>query len=271
MALFRYLAHSMLVFTLATGCSQSLFDDGSGGNGNGDGGTVPSEPDARIDSPDGGMLPVEPDGGMLPVEPDGGAGGPDAAVRPTCPQPCAGDALGDYNSEQGGDNGRWRYVEVQPEQPDSPYVDMTSAILPGPTVGWIGTGVVQPTVAFCNISRDDGACIELEATLALTSPGNAPDAHHPGLMWIAPADGFYYLSGEWRVSSIAPAVPTNVKITRNGHSEILYDQSPTFTTDAYEFGVEVNILEGDRIVLTAAATTELSVTVGVDWFVTGPY
>ena len=261
--LFRHRVHAVLVLALLAGCSQSLFDaspGGGNGNGDSDGGTMPSEPDARIDSPDGGMMPVVPDAATFM---------PDAAPRDECPPPCAGDAFGDFYSVQGGVDGRWRYVEVQPEQPDSPYVDMTTTILPGPALGWIGTGEIGPTIALCGKNTTEPPCVGLGSKLALTSPGNVADAHHPGLMWIAPDSGHFSLTGDWSVS-IESAVPTNMKLTRNSHSEVLYEESPTLTTTPYGFNVEIDVVEGDRIVLTATATTEQSVSVGVDFFVTGP-
>jgi hypothetical protein len=265
MVTFRPLVHAVLVPALLAGCSQSLFDaNPGGGNGNRDGGPTPNEPDAGAD---------ELDGGMTPVVPDAGSGGvPDATVRDECPVPCAADAFRDFRNVQGEPDHLWGYIEVQPEQPDSPYVDMSYAILPGPLVGWQGTstGAQEPTIALCNTPNPDSACAELAKVLALTSPGNAANAHHPGLVWIARDDGRYAISGAWQVSSLAPEASTIMKLTRNSHSEVLHEVTPILTTAPYEFNFEIDVVVGDRIVLTATATTEASVSVGVNLFVTGP-
>jgi hypothetical protein len=273
MALFRLLlrhrAQAVLVSALLAGCSQSLFDGSPGGNGNGHGDAAPGEPDARVPLPDGSVMP--PMDGGDPIELDGGGGQPDAAPpRAVCPEPCAGDAFGDFKNVQGGLNGEWHYVEVQPEKPDSPYVDMVTTILPGPALGWIGSGAVEPSIGFCNSPTDGGPCQEMAKVLALASPGNAADAHYPGLMWIVPEDGRYALSGTWRVSSAAPAAPTTMKFTRNSHSEVLHEDGPMLTTAPYEFNYEIDVVKDDRVVLTATATTSEGVTVGVDLFITGP-
>jgi hypothetical protein len=261
-ALFRHWTHTVLVLALLAGCSQSLFDANPGnGNGDGDGGPVPGEPDAGTDRPDGGMMPAVPD-----------AGGdvPDATVREECPLPCVADAFNDFRTGQGRPEDRWGYVEVQPEQPDSPYVDLTYALLPGPIVGWLGTGIEEPSIGLCNVPDAGTVCDGLAKVLALTSPGNLADAHHPGLVWIAKSGGRYAVSGEWQVSPLAPAAPTIMKLTRNSHSEVLHEVTPTLTTTPEEFNFEIDVMAGDRIVLTATATTEQAVTVGVNVFVTGP-
>jgi hypothetical protein len=221
---------------------------------------------AGIENTTVGMDAMPPADAALP-----GDGGPDdASPRDVCPAPCAGDAYGDFSNEQGGTSGQWRYVEVQPEQPDSPYVDMTFTIFPGPTVGWIGTGLVEPSMALCNAPRSEPPCLEMEKVLALTTPGDTADAHHPALLWIAPADGRYLVTCEGRVSSVAPAAPTTIQLTRNSHSEVLYEEAPTLTITPYEFNVEVDAVTGDPIVLSVTATTSEAVTVGVNFFVTGP-
>ncbi|HWN71660.1 MAG TPA: hypothetical protein VNM90_28680 [Haliangium sp.] len=277
MALFRYLAHVVVIPALLTGCSQSLFDDGAGGGGGSpdgggddrpDGAPEPGDPDAGED-PDGGMV-IVPDGGGGS---DGGGVRPDASLPPrdVCPAPCAGDAFDDFNNEQGGKTGRWRYAEVQPEQPDSPYVNMTDAILPGVVLGWIGTGAEEPTIAFCVAEETGLPCVELKDTITLTTPGNEQGAHHPSLMWTVPADGVYYLSGDWRVSSLAPAVQTTMRFTVNSHSNIIDTENVTLTTAPSQFSIEVVVAAGDTIVLSAIATTAESVSVGVNLFITGPY
>jgi hypothetical protein len=267
MVLLRYLAHAVLVPALLAGCNQSLFDDGPGGGGDRrDGSPEPVDPDASEGTPDAGGPMTRLDGGA--GEPDGGDKGPDAAVRDVCPPPCAGDAYGDFNTVQGG---RWRYVEVQPEQPDAPYVNMTDTVLPGVVLGWIGTGALEPTIAFCVAVESGPPCLEVDDTLALTTPSNAPDTHHPALMWSAPENGTYLLTGNWRVSSAAPSVQTTMLFTRNSHANVIASETRILTAIPYEFSYEIEAAAGDAIVLSAIATTDQSVAVGVNLFVTGPY
>src|SRR5690349_2775016 len=101
---FRHLAHAVLASALAAGCSQSLFDAGTGGsdNGNRDSGSEPV-PDAREGTPDATPAGT-PDAGM--VTPDDGGASPDASQG--CPTPCVEVAFDDFNGTQNGRNGRWR-------------------------------------------------------------------------------------------------------------------------------------------------------------------
>ena len=85
--------------------------------------TLPADANLPAD----GRMTNRPNGGGG-GEPDGGSVSPDASGG--CPTPCPyNDAFGDFDGTQNGRNGRWRYVEVQPET-DS-YVDMSSFTFPG--------------------------------------------------------------------------------------------------------------------------------------------
>ena len=271
---FRYLAHAVLASALAAGCSQSLFDAGTGGSGDGshDAGSEPVPdaregtpdategiPDAPAGTPDAGMATPN-DGGATP---DGGGVSPDASQ---CPAPCFynDDAFEDFDGSPDGKNGRWGYVEVQPDG----YEAMATANIGG-LPGFRGTGTPAPTLTYC-ISADETEppCDELFGFLALTT--TAPDAHHPALRWTAPESGFYNVYAIYRAASDAPGVETIVMLTRNSQSDVLDSQRLVITEVANELTVPVNVDKGDVIVLSAIATTETPVSVGVNFSVTGP-
>jgi hypothetical protein len=103
-----------------------------------------------------------------------------------------------------------------------------------------------------------------------SSPGPAADLHQPGLMWIAPADGRYRLTSHRRISSAVPEAETTMTVTRNSHSDLIQSETLVLTATPYDFQVGIDAVEGDAIVLSATATTELGISVGVNFFVTGP-
>jgi hypothetical protein len=198
--------------------------------------------------------------------PDGGGDSPDALGD--CMMPCLDDnAFNDFGGSQGGANGRWRYVEVQPE-PDS-YVAMSLATFPGAVTGFMGTGSPAPSLAYCTSPATSPPCFELLGALALTT--TAPGSHHPALLWTAPEAGYYVVVAYYRVSSDAPAVATTMMLTHNSQSNVLESDTLTITTETSQMYAEVSVLAGDTIVLSAIATTEQSVSVGANFYITGPY
>ena len=159
-----------------------------------------------------------PDGGGGD-ELDGGGDSPDAAVD--CPTECINDdAFEDFDAFQGGANGRWRYVEVQPET-DS-YVDMTFSAFPGAVAGWTGTGTPAPSLAFCFTNETMPPCLDLQGLLAMTT--TAPGAHHPAVMWTAPYSGRYAVDVGFRTALDAPEVPATLMLAHNDQSNILHSE-----------------------------------------------
>lgn len=271
MMLFRYLAGAALVSALLAGCSQSLFGDVDGdgdGNGRADGGPGPGQPDAAPGTPDGGPPVTGPEDGGNGR--DTGVVPPDAEPRDLCPSPCVGDAFDDFSNMQGGMNGLWRYVEVRSEPASAPYFDMSGTLLPGPALGWLGTGDQEPTIALCAASPDELPCFELKGRVALTSKSNALDAHEPALMWSAPAAGTYELSGDWVVSSMAPETAVELRIVKNVFEETLVADTATRPLAPLRFSSSIDLMQGDRLVLIFQTLTEDNVTAGVNFFITGP-
>ena len=261
MLLPRYLAHAALIPALLAGCNQSLFDSGGGGDGPGDGGSRTDVPDARSGAPDAGTLPPDatPD---APGAPDGGR--PDARLQESCPPPCAGDAFAEFGDQQGGPDG-WRYIEVQS---DGSFVDMTPASFPD-AAGWQGTGPSAPTIARCNATSVAPPCLQLDRLVALTS--NAQATSRPALIWTPSEYGTFIVSGSLQVPSLASGTEITMKLTRNGEAEQLYLERVTLATAPHAFEFEVDVTQGDDIVLSASPTTEASVSVGVNLFFSGPY
>lgn len=256
--LFRYLAHAMLVFALATGCSQSLFVDGSGKDPDGPPGPMP--PDGSPGTANDGSMPPMPDG-SLGTLPDGGdPEKPDAAAPRNCPAPCVGDAYADFDGQQGGINGRWRYVEFESE---GLYADMAY----DSSSGWRGSGSEPPTIVTCNVGATEPPCAELGGTLALTS--NGPDGPHPALRWTAETGNTYLITGSWRGASTAPGIETLVRITH--HSGALQtpvgSQQFPLSDETHTFEHDLSVAAGDDIVLSVQPVEPGSVTVGVELFI----
>jgi hypothetical protein len=213
--------------------------------------------------PADGSTMTSPDGGG--GEPDGGGDRPDAAVD--CPEPCVvdDDAFADFDGNQTGANGRWLYAELQPET--NSYVPMAPVSVNG-VPGFQGTGTPRPSLTYC-ATTDTPPCFELPGLLALAT--TAPDAHHPALRWIAPELGLYSVSAFYKVSSVAPMVETTVMLTLNDQSTVLDSRTEVLTIGGNQLYAEPELAVGDAIVLSAIATTDTSVSVGVNVTITGPY
>jgi hypothetical protein len=260
MALFRCLVFAVLVSATVTGCSQSLFSDGSGDDPGGrDGGPPPMPPDARAGEPDGGE-DNRPDAGD-PRDPDGG---PSSDAGPRCPAPCLNDAYAEFTNTQGGLNGRWRYIEFQPEQaPGQKYVLMTID-----TGVWVGTGDSAPSIVKCGEFNPDPRCFELSGALALTSGAPEFGVHFPGLMWTAPDAKAYTLAGTLQVASTAPETVLLMTITLNGTSDQIYSDTWTLTATPQPFQIETPMLGPDDYVVLTIQSLQEAVSVGMSLWIT---
>lgn len=269
-ALLRHPAHAALMAALIAGCSQSLFDDVTGGGNNGGADGSVTRPDARPGNPDGGPEPV-PDGGR-PGEPDGGNDGPDASVPTSCPPPCVGDAFEEFSDTQGGTNERWRYIEVQPEAlPGAQYVDMDPYTFAGAVPGWRGVGTPPPSIARCVEVQQAPPCLEFQGLVALTT-SSGPDAHRPALLWTPSEYGAYIVSGSWRGSTQGEGVAAALTFALNSEDDVLRIEETTLTTTPKPFDFMVlNVVLGDDLVVSASTDSGESVSIGVDLFISGPY
>jgi hypothetical protein len=115
----------------------------------------------------------------------------------------------------------------------------------------------------------DAGALDLPQMIALRTTSNAPGAHHPGLMWIAPEDGAYVVSGYVRFASPAPAVDTTMTLTRNDLMDVFGAWTLALTTMPQDFFIEVQATAGDVVV--ASASSDESVSVGIHLFFSGPY
>lgn len=242
MALHRCIG--FVVLLSAAGCSQSLFSDGAGHDPGGrDSGPLSMPPDARAGEPDGGEDTL-PDAGD-PRAPDAGSS-PDAA--PSCPLPCLFDVFADFALQQGGANGRWRYVELRPElPPGEEYVEMA----PDP-VGWVGTGDPAPSISLCDEAGPQPICNELSGTIALRTPIDAPGNRFPALMWTAPAAGEYRVDGTLQVAPEVSPTQFALSISRGGGSAPIFSSLLSVTNDGLPLTVVTPLLApGDTIVIDA--------------------
>jgi hypothetical protein len=262
--LLRRLTHVVMVSALAAGCSQSLFDDGTSGGG--DGPDAGPRPDAREGfRPDAN--PTDPDAGMITPD-DGGVPPDDGGVIPDASDGCTGacindDAFANFDGLQGGNNARWRYVEFRPET-DS-YDDMAPGDVNG-FLGFVGTGTPAPSLAYC-ATMDEPPCTAVLQTGSLVMTTTAPGAHHPALMWIVPYDGTYSVTVSYRTALGAPDIPATVMLVHNDQSNIL--ASAALDELATLYG-EPSTVAGDVIVLSLITESETSVFVGVNMVITGP-
>lgn len=245
MALIRCLVGATLVCALAAGCNQSLFDadPGGGGDPGGDG-----DPDG---SPAGG---------------DGGAGIPDAS--PGNPDAGGDSAVGDFAMDQ---DGPWRYVEIQP----GPYIDDTPMHMPmtygawDQLQGWVGVdgdGAPRTTIAHCPSNPEHPQCQGLGQRLVLAS---ASRSHLPAVLWTAPRAGVYRVRGDLRIPDGADeGVAGSLVIARNDHFDGHYYYPYNGSTAAQSFDVEIEVLQGDTILLTAIPRAVELVPLGVSLTIT---
>jgi hypothetical protein len=146
---------------------------------------------------------------------------------------------------------------------------MSPASFPDGIAGWQGTGPSAPTIAGCNAPTDAPPCAELDGLVALTS--TAQGAPQPALIWTPPQYGNYIVSGSLRVPALASGTEVAMKLTRNGEAEQLYLERVTLAATPHAFDFVIEVLDGDDIVLSTSPTADVSVTVGVDLFFSGPY
>lgn len=257
MALIRCFFPVVLMPALAAGCSQSLFDANPGGGGN--------PPDARdgIDDPDGSTGVV-----------------PDAMIHATCPEPCVGDAVADFATDQSV--GDWSYRELlpvpdfvpPPGEPDYPPQRELEIMTYGPlgTSGlsaWTGTGDPAPAIASCTSDVTDERCEGVVQRLLLLPTTEAREAHHPALNWLSRETGIYRVSVDWRMSGKAtPGAPGAMLLARNQEWDSLHYQPYASSTDVATFELEVDALQGDLISLVALAKDSSSAPQGVNVFIT---
>jgi hypothetical protein len=252
MIVIRYLAGVTLVSALVAGCNQSLFDDNPGGGGNGG-------------DPDGGN-PVRIDAG---VDPDGRSmDGPDAGPI----EEIFDDAIAFFSLEQGGQNGRWRYYELQFSQSvtqSSTYAPMTLGQREGMFDGWIGTGTPSPAIMPCFIEPSLTMylpCVDLSASLLFETTGFMPGDRQPALAWRVPVTGRYRFTFNLGLSDPDVDLPPRAYFMRNSEFDAL---SSAVSPNPGIFELVVDALADDSILLAMRPEDVANVPVGVSLSVSG--
>jgi hypothetical protein len=241
MSMIRYLASAALLAALP-GCNQSLFD--ANGERGRDGSVA--GPDARVTVPDARM----------------GDGEPDAAMLPGCPEPCTADAYRDFTTVQ---NAPWRYAEIQPDPHGTRYIDMTLSA-ESPSTSWIGSGSEPPAITSCGTGAQPAPCGDLTNMLVLSTTSSLPEAHHPALIWTAPATASYRLLGSWQTPMEATGTPQFLRLARNSQFDLVEQQLHSDSTPL-PFDLVVDAVAGDAIVLSGLAVTARSGRLGARFFI----
>lgn len=241
MLVIRYLSSVSLMFVLATGCSQSLFDANPGHEGE----NPPPPPGTDASAPD------DPDGG--PDDPDGGP----------LPPGVIDDAVANFAFEQGGSSGRWNYMEVRLGANAVPPVfqQMNRSSRDPYFEAWIGSGSPEPAIVPCGMYQTTPLSYEPCAGVAdrLLFETTSADGLAPVLQWTAPATGIYRLQLDARIPTSFPADSESpLRLARNGQFDILRANLPA---DVLE--IDVELVEQDALLLMAIRNEDPPVPVGV--------
>ncbi len=214
----------VLLFMVPTvSCDQSLFDSRTDDAGNG-----------SIDS------------GTVGIDADPNA--PDASPTPrSCVDPCLADPITDFDTEQGGTTGNWKYLSndrVHPMVADTDLVYGTYAGVPA----WTDPAGT-PAILNCFLHPNQGACAELDAGLVFV-PGAVTGGSDPVLVFEVPTTGSYQLTGTIATAPVTAAGGANtVTISRNSS----YDQLAivkTSGTASTAMDLSIEAVEGDHIQVT---------------------
>lgn len=220
---------SAAVVVAASGCKESLFDSTIGG-GEDDASVSPG-----IDGAPGGI--------------DGGPGGPDASQSgPACPEACRGDAVRDYDGTQGGTNGRWKYRD---DPRDRTWSDLTAGTYNGMTA-LVGGGTPAAAIVDCRAYPGEAECAGDPTALLIvaTASGGARD---PALEFTVPATGAYQVTGD--LTPAADGDMHRLKIYRNTREDLLAVAAVPGDTTTVPFSVDVEAVEGDRLLLVVEPAT----------------
>lgn len=226
----------LLAALAAVGCNQSLFDDTVGG---------------------------EVDGGVNPPGPDGGT--------PTeCPSPCVSSAAEQFSLEQGGADGRWRYMEFRGDPEGVVYDELTLGTHAG-LDAWVGSGVApQAAITTCaGDNRSDELCAGAEDTILFAPTGNTAGSTDPSLSFAFTTAGLYRVSGSFVTpDAFAEGMQQQLVVSRNGRHDRILTQLFATSHQNQGFDFEVDALVGDHLRIDIVSNVGSGIPVGFDLFVT---
>jgi hypothetical protein len=182
-----------------------------------------------------------------------------------CTAPCAGDATVDFSEAQGGTNGRWLYLADTRSVAGADYIEMTRGEVRG-VAAWIGdAGVSPPGIYSCADNPDATGCENLE-TFLMFVPGTDQD---PVIAFVAPSNGTYALTGKARAATGDPeGLTMRYALSRNGRSDLIDSRIHVTSPTPDDFSAEVEMLAGDRLMLTFLGNLQSAVPVAFDFHLT---
>jgi hypothetical protein len=173
----------------------------------------------------------------------------EAVFGPLCSAGCVGDLVREFNFEQGGSTGRWRYLD---DGRDNLYREMALFTIDG-LVHFVGDEPApRPTVLYCPAYTDADACEGAESTLLLT-PSSAQPAHHDvTLAWTAPNNGSFQLVGDFkRIGDGA----LEFVVHRNSRDDVVSRTTIGGARVDGAIDTVVELLAGDRLLVTVRAAS----------------
>ncbi len=178
-----------------------------------------------------------------------GPPGPDGA--PLCPEPCKGDAVGEFSGDmQGGSNMHWTYRSDSRAASGADYADMVKGSLGSDLTGWIANGTPAAGIASCNDSPGAIACKGLQDHLLFRTTTQGGDARDPVLSFTVPESGVYRLTGQYRLPDGGTAgVEQRLLVSRNARHDFLFVDSfkPSLTPGSFDLEVEAAL--GDHLLV----------------------
>jgi hypothetical protein len=229
MVLLRRIALAGLL--LGAGCNQSLFDEHVD-----EGGTA----DAAV------------------------AGGADASTL--CPEPCVGDAVGDFSATTQGPV--WGYRTDLRDDTGTKYADLMAGDIAVDLNGWLTNASTVSGIASCKAVPSAPGCAGLaDHLLFLPAPKTA--GTDPTLSFTVPSDGVYRVSGSYRLPDGVPAgAQTYVELARNARRDYVYLDALVPAVAPQTFDLDVEAAAGDRLLLTVApAASGTPAALGVQMYV----
>jgi hypothetical protein len=182
-----------------------------------------------------------------------------------CTAPCAGDPIDDFSEQQGGTNGRWRYLADTRAPNGAVYEEMTWGEVRGEPA-WVGSAGTSPAGIFsCADNPDAQGCEGFDTSLMFV-PGTDQD---PALAFIAADNATYALTGRVRSATGNPeGLAQRFMVSRNSRHDLIDSRVHVTSPIADEFSAQVELLAGDRLIVTFVGGTTESVPVAFDYHLT---
>jgi Concanavalin A-like lectin/glucanases superfamily len=181
-----------------------------------------------------------------------------------CAEPCLGDAVAEWNGEQGGTHARFRYRDYG-RKPGHDAADM----IPSDVVGeytFLGRGTPAPAIGTCaDVGGDE--CAGLGDVLLLAPGQLDADGFDPAVQLKASVSGTLRVYGTFATKTGSAGGRQRLLLGRNARADLLFDGSYRPGEATAVFDLEVDALLGDRLALLSAPPLDgTAVPVGVTFF-----